>query len=191
LAPWARSGAEVQQLDKKTIEARAIKEGVIAAHRRQVSQDTAALQQHLDDLNAKAVAMRQTIDSTEVTFLRALADATLEAYKRNAIEFVRSNLPALHSVAARLKSRTGEGPEWAKRVFPGLTINWSDNERVPDPCNPTDPRFFSYKKTRVWPPGLESVLVSGEPVFSDDDVEALIVAIRSEDNRFDLQAAVA
>jgi len=182
------AGDDVQQLDSKGIEARAAKARGVAAQRRQVIEDAAAVQQHLGELNAKAVILRQDIGNAEGAFLRALADAILDAYKLSALEFVQASVPALYSIAARLKSKTGDGPNWAELVFPGPAINWGEDEMVPNPMRAHV--NLMHKRTVVWP-RPDGKLLSGEPVYSDELVDALILAIRLHDNSGNQQEAAA
>ena len=173
------AGDDVQQLAAAEIEARALKTNIISAQRRQIAEDVAAVWQHLSELRAEADRIRQATAAAEEAFLRALADAMLDAYKLSALEFVRTNMPPLHSIAKRVWDRTGQRVDWINRVFPGLQIHWLENEKLPDPKYPDSADYFVFKKTVVWPPGPDNVLVSGEPVLSDDLVDSIIAGLRA------------
>ncbi len=169
------AGAEVRSLDKKTIEANAAKESVIAAHRRQVTNDLERLEDHLAALKAKASALQETSAQAERNFLQTLADAILATYKHAAIEFIRRYMPPLHSIAMLLRQRIGEGPAWERRVFPGPSIMWLGEEMHPDTLRPGQ---MAYTHTQVWP-RPDNCLLSGEPVISFGLIEDMVAAIKA------------
>jgi hypothetical protein len=173
------AGVAVPEVDRKEIEARAHRAQVIAALRHQAAEDAAALQAHVDTLNATAAAMRQGVIDAERAFLVALADAVREAYKQNAIAFIEANVPALHSVIALMRSRIGEVPAWVNRILPGISISWREEEQIPDPVRPGT-GYMIHKPVSVWPrPG--EVLMSGKAAASGDLADALIMAVRAFD----------
>jgi hypothetical protein len=57
-----------------------------------------------------------------------------------------------------------------------------EDEKVPDPMRPTlFPQYFTYPKTRLWPPSQSGQMWTGEPANSVAVVAAIIAAVRSGD----------
>lgn len=173
------AGENVEQLDAEAIKTRAMKAHALEAELRQLKEDAAAVTQHLTELRGTADTIRQDAKAAESLFLQALADAALDAYKTSAVAFVRQNLLPLQRAAVHLRERTGEGPEWANRVFNGVNIGWLENEKLPDPSHPGSNDYFIYKKTTIWPPASGASSVCGEHLDSDDWLEDSMNAIRS------------
>jgi hypothetical protein len=160
-------GSDVPQPDRKDIEARSAQLRIVEAQRHQVAQDLAAVRDHLAHLGRQSEAARGDRDQAELALLTRLGEAYFEAYKRDAIAFVRSSVPPLHALANAIGAKNGEVPVWWGFIASILRIHWSErgaNERLPDLVN-------------VWPRHDET-LVSGEAMSSFGGVAPLIAALR-------------
>jgi len=136
--------------------------------------DLAAVQAHIASLSSSAARIEADITAGEGAFLAALADAALDAYKRDALAFVSQHVPQLHSIVRRLWKQTGKGPEWELTVFSGLKILWYE-----DVLKKASAHHQAERELVVlWPRG-DQALVSGAPIISDELVDGLITEIRS------------
>lgn len=167
------AGADVAQLDKKEIEARAAKARVIEVQRRQVDSDLAAVREHLGTVLQQASRADQALVQSNVRFLHALGDAVVDAYKRAARDFVAAFVPPLLSVADRLRGMTGTVPT-CESVLHGLQIQWGDGEPIHD-FPGARPRLAI---TQLWPRG-DGTLASGNPVVSDALIDGIIEVVRT------------
>ncbi len=174
------AGADVPQADKKDIEARAQKARIIASQRQQLTDDLAAVRLHIGELTNRSIRAKKVYDAAEMALLNALAEAEVEAYKRAAIEFVRQQVPPLHSLAVLIAERTGVLPNWFHNTIGGnLAVRWHVPGALPRNVVNQEP---APELVSVWPrlagPHAGNLL-SGEPSYSPDVVEGLIAFIRA------------
>lgn len=173
------SGADVPQPDKKDIEARAAELRAIEARRLQVTDDLAAIREHLATLHAQFNLAQRERDQAELALLTALGDAYLEAYKKDAVAFIRSHVPPLHSLANLIREKRGNVPDWWHMIANSLSIGWylpGDGTRMGIAGHPIP------KHVNLWPRLdfiFDGKLLSGEPSSSPEIVEGLISDLRA------------
>jgi hypothetical protein len=92
------AGDDVPHVDKKDIEASAVKTRLLAAQRQQITADIGAIERHLGSLHAGANALQGQIARIERDFAVALGTALFDAYSRDITDFVTVRMPELRSV---------------------------------------------------------------------------------------------
>lgn len=158
-------GAEVAQPDAAEIEARAVETRSAEAQRQQTSVDLAAVHDHLAELRDQETEAKRSLAAAELLLLTKMGDAYTEAFKRDAIEFVRSSVPPLHALANAIAVKTGTTPEWWGLISSILRIHWHK------------PGTHAPELVNVWP-RVDGTLVSGETISSFGGVDGMISGLR-------------
>ena len=142
------AGAEVPQIDRKDIDARATKSRLLSTQRQQITVDLSAVDQRVTHLSAEAAGLRGQRAQVELRFANELGEALFDAYKRDAIAFVARHTRPLLSVADRIEELTGTRPAYTSILEKWPNIEWPDSFAMDESI----PRcYWSATNVVIWP----------------------------------------
>jgi hypothetical protein len=101
--------------------------------------------------------------------LDGLGRALRDRYRREALAFLADHIPPLSAVAARIGRLTGKPADWAGRVFAHLRLELLDEETTQE-----TPYYRSVHRVHYAWPRPSGVLLTGEALFSERDLDGLI-----------------